>query len=54
MVNSLISNSLGIMQVSAIEKGAGVKNEIVITNDSGRLSKEEIEKMLRDAEEFAE
>jgi heat shock protein 5 len=39
-----------ILQVSAIEKSAGVKNEIVITNDQGRLSKEEIDQMLRDAE----
>jgi len=44
----------GILQVSAIEKGAGIKNEIVITNDQGRLSKEEIEQMLKDAEAFAE
>jgi len=33
----------GILQVSAHEQGAGIKNEIVITNDKGRLSKEEIE-----------
>jgi len=44
----------GILQVSAVDKGAGIKNEIVITNDQGRLSKEEIEKMLKEAEEFAE
>lgn len=43
-----------ILQVSAVDKAAGVQNQITITNDQGRLSKEEIEKMLRDAEEFAE
>ncbi|KAL4488065.1 hypothetical protein ABPG72_009403 [Tetrahymena utriculariae] len=42
----------GILQVSAVEKSAGVKNQITITNDSGRLSKEEIEKMLDDAKKF--
>jgi heat shock protein 5 len=33
----------GIMQVQAQDKGTGNKNQIVITNDSGRLSKEEID-----------
>ncbi|RJE17439.1 heat shock, partial [Aspergillus sclerotialis] len=36
----------GIMNVSAIEKGTGKTNKITITNDKGRLSKEEIERML--------
>lgn len=44
----------GILAVSAKDTGAGIENSIVIQNDSGRLSKEEIEQMLRDAEEFAE
>ena len=44
----------GIMQVSAIEKGTGKSEKIVITNDKGRLSKEEIDRMVREAEEFAE
>ena len=44
----------GILQVHAEEKSAGIKNQITITNDKGRLSKEEIDQMLRDAEEFAE
>lgn len=43
-----------ILQVSAHDKGGGSKNQITITNDKGRLSKEEIEQMLKDAEEFAE
>ncbi|RJE16566.1 heat shock, partial [Aspergillus sclerotialis] len=36
----------GIMNVSAVEKGTGKSNKITITNDKGRLSKEEIERML--------
>lgn len=43
-----------ILKVSAIEKATGKSEKIVITNDSGRLSKEEIEKMIKDAEQFAE
>ncbi|UNI20190.1 Hsp70 chaperone [Purpureocillium takamizusanense] len=42
----------GIMNVSAVEKGTGKSNKIVITNDKGRLSKEEIERMLADAEKY--
>lgn len=41
-----------ILQVSAEEKGTGNKRNITITNDKGRLSKEQIEKMLKDAELF--
>ncbi len=44
----------GILQVEATDKGSNKTEKIVITNDKGRLSKEEIEQMLRDAEEFAE
>ncbi|KAI9374554.1 heat shock 70 kDa protein [Aspergillus egyptiacus] len=42
----------GIMNVSAIEKGTGKTNKITITNDKGRLSKEDIERMLADAEKY--
>ncbi|KAL2533979.1 Heat shock 70 kDa protein 5 [Abeliophyllum distichum] len=42
----------GILNVSAEDKTAGVKNKITITNDKGRLSKEEIEKMVQDAEKY--
>ena len=42
----------GILNVSAIEKGTGKTNKITITNDKGRLSKEDIEKMVKTAEEF--
>ena len=40
------------MNVSALEKGTGKTNKIVITNDKGRLSKEEIERMLAEAEKY--
>lgn len=40
--------------VSAVEKATGKSEKIVVTNDSGRLSKEEIEKMLKEAKEFEE
>ncbi|XP_020252256.1 heat shock cognate 70 kDa protein-like [Asparagus officinalis] len=42
----------GILNVSAEEKTSGQKNKITITNDKGRLSKEEIEKMVLVAERF--
>merc|ERR1711904_721388 len=42
----------GILNVSAVDKGTGKQNKITITNDKGRLSKEEIEKMVNDAEKF--
>jgi heat shock protein 1/8 len=40
----------GIMNVSATDKGTGKENKITITNDKGRLSQEEIKKMVDDAE----
>lgn len=43
-----------ILHVSAAEKGSGSKEEITITNDKGRLSDEEIERMVREAAEFEE
>merc|ERR1712111_124891 len=42
----------GILNVSACDKSTGKQNKITITNDKGRLSKEEIEKMVADAEKF--
>jgi heat shock 70kDa protein 1/2/6/8 len=42
----------GILNVSAEEKGTGKKNQIVITNDKGRLSKNDIERMVNDAAKF--
>jgi heat shock protein 5 len=44
----------GIVQVSAADKGTGKSESIQITADKGRLSQEEIERMVREAEEFAE
>lgn len=42
----------GILNVSAVDKSTGKENKITITNDKGRLSKEEIERMVKDAERF--
>merc|ERR1711978_138213 len=42
----------GILNVSAVEKGTGKAEKITITNDKGRLSKEEIERMVNDAEKY--
>ena len=42
----------GILNVSAEDKSTGQKNKITITNDKGRLSKEEIERMVQEAEKY--
>merc|ERR1712170_130527 len=42
----------GILNVSAVEKSTGKENKITITNDKGRLSKDEIEKMVEEAEKY--
>ncbi|XP_047988493.1 endoplasmic reticulum chaperone BiP-like [Leguminivora glycinivorella] len=44
----------GILHVSAEDKGTGVKEEIIITNDQNRLSSSDIERMIKNAEKFAE
>lgn len=44
----------GILHVTAKDKAAGRAESITITNDKGRLSQEEIDRMVREAEEFAE
>jgi len=44
----------GILNVSAVDKSTGKENKITITNDKGRLSKEEIERMVNDAEKYKE
>ena len=41
-----------ILQVSATDKSSNKREEITITNDKGRLSEEEIERMVREAAEF--
>merc|ERR1739849_51969 len=42
----------GIMNVSATDKSTKKENKITITNDKGRLSKEDIEKMVNEAEKY--
>mmetsp|Transcript_13657 Transcript_13657/g.16417 ORF Transcript_13657/g.16417 Transcript_13657/m.16417 type:complete len:638 (+) Transcript_13657:134-2047(+) len=44
----------GILNVGAEDKGTGKSEKIVIKNEKGRLSEEEIERMIREAEEYAE
>jgi heat shock protein 1/8 len=44
----------GILNITALEKSTGKSNKITITNDKGRLSAEEIEKMVAEAEQFKE
>merc|ERR1719453_1783609 len=44
----------GILQVGAEDKGTGKAEKITITAEKGRLSDDEIERMVREAEEFAE
>ena len=44
----------GILNVSALEKGTGKTQKITITNDKGRLSKEDIERMVNEAEKYKE
>ena len=43
----------GILNVSACDKSTNKTNKITITNDKGRLSKEEIDKMVGEAEKYA-
>ena len=42
----------GILNVSAVEKSTGKENKITITNDKGRLSKEDIDRMVNEAEKY--
>lgn len=44
----------GILNVSAADKSTGKSNKITITNDKGRLSKAEIDRMVSEAEEYRE
>lgn len=43
-----------ILTVTGVEKGVGKSETISITNDMGRLSKSEIEEMIKSAEKFEE
>merc|ERR1712160_129081 len=42
----------GILNVTACDKASGKSGAITITNDKGRLSKEEIEKLVAEAERY--
>lgn len=42
----------GIMNVHAADKASGKSNKITITNNKGRLSKEDIERMVNEAEKY--
>jgi L1 cell adhesion molecule like protein len=42
----------GILNVSALEKSTGKENKITITNDKGRLSQDEIDRMVKEAEKY--
>jgi len=44
----------GILNVAAQDKGTGKSEKITITNDKGRLSQDEIDRMIREAEQFAD
>ena len=44
----------GILNVSAVEKSSGKSEKITVTNDKGRLSADEVERMVADAEKFKE
>ncbi|KAH7119725.1 heat shock protein 70 family [Dendryphion nanum] len=44
----------GILKVGAVDKGTGKSESITITNDKGRLTQEEIERMVEEAEKYAE
>jgi L1 cell adhesion molecule like protein len=45
-------DSNGILNVSAVDTASGKQNKITITNDKGRLSKEDIDRMVNDAEKY--
>ena len=42
----------GIMKIEALDKGSGNKNNVTITNDSGRLNQDDIERMVEEAEKY--
>jgi L1 cell adhesion molecule like protein len=44
----------GILNVTALEKSTGTSDKITVTNDKGRLSKDDIDKLVREAEQFKE
>ena len=44
----------GVLNVNAVDKAGGKSNKITITNDKGRLSKDDIERMVSEAEKYKE
>lgn len=40
------------MKITALDKGTGKSNEVTIVNKEGRLSADDIERMVQEAEEF--
>jgi L1 cell adhesion molecule like protein len=44
----------GILNVSAVDKGSGKSHTITITNETGRMTKEQIEEMIKEGEKFKE
>lgn len=44
----------GILTVTATENRSGIRNNITINNDKGRLTKEQIEEMVLEAEKYKE
>jgi heat shock protein 5 len=53
-LSQLLTTANGILKVSGVDKGTGKVKSITITNDKRRLSTEEIDRMVREAEEFAD
>lgn len=47
-------DSNGILNVSAVDKTTGKSSQVTITNETGRLSKADIERMVKEAEQFKE
>ena len=47
-------DSNGILKVSAEDKGTGKSQSVTITNDRGRLSQDEIDRLVAEAEKFEE
>ena len=47
-------DSNGILNVTALDKGTNKKNNITITNEKGRLTKEEIERLVEESKKYKE
>ena len=54
LIISLSLNNDGVLEVSATEESTGKSNKLVIKNDKNRLSAEQIEQAIKDAEKYAE